>query len=129
MKSGQASIKYTFSKPVTSVQVWLSGFGGNPSAANDDSVTFAVNCGGTVSVNAAGCGTDAGKPTVTGGKVSHQANVYTQAKVVVTSDKPFTELTLTDHNSSAGGYVVELCPTSIAPTTLSVTTNPVAQTV
>ena len=129
MKSGQASIKYTFSKPVTSVQVWLSGFGGDSSPANADSVTFGVNCGGTVSVTAVGCGTDAGKLTVTGGKVSHQANVYTQAKVVVTSDKPFTELTLTDHNSSAGGYVVELCPTSIAPTTLSVTTNPVAQTV
>ena len=130
MKGGQATIKYTFSKPVTSVQVWLSGFGGNPSVANADSVTFAVNCGGTVAVNAAGCGTDAGKLTVVGGKVSHQANVYTQAKVVVTSDKPFTELTLTDpDNSSAGGYVVELCPTSIAPTTLSVTTNPVPQTV
>ncbi|EJF36713.1 hypothetical protein HMPREF1320_1536, partial [Capnocytophaga sp. oral taxon 335 str. F0486] len=130
MKGGQATIKYTFSKPVTSVQVWLSGFGGNPSVANADSVTFAVNCGGTVAVNAVGCGTDAGKLTVAGGKVSHQANVYTQAKVVVTSDKPFTELTLTDpDNSSAGGYVVELCPTSIAPTTLSVTTNPVPQTV
>jgi|GEM_PF-977491 len=130
MKGGQATIKYTFSKPVTSVQVWLSGFGGNPSVANADSVTFAVNCGGTVAVNAVGCGTDAGKLTVVGGKVSHQANVYTQAKVVVTSDKPFTELTLTDpDNSSAGGYVVELCPTSIAPTTLSVTTNPVPQTV
>jgi len=130
MKGGQATIKYTFSKPVTSVQVWLSGFGGNPSVANADSVTFAVNCGGTVAVNAVGCGSDAGKLTVAGGKVSHQANVYTQAKVVVTSDKPFTELTLTDpDNSSAGGYVVELCPTSIAPTTLSVTTNPVPQTV
>ncbi|WP_157466265.1 gliding motility-associated C-terminal domain-containing protein [Capnocytophaga sp. oral taxon 323] len=130
MKGGQATIKYTFSKPVTSVQVWLSGFGGNPSVANADSVTFAVNCGGTVAVNAVGCGTDAGKLTVVGGKVSHQANVYTQAKVVVTSDKPFTELTLTDpDNSSAGGYVVELCPTSIASTTLSVTTNPVPQTV
>jgi len=130
MKGGQATIKYTFSKPVTSVQVWLSGFGGNPSVANADSVTFAVNCGGTVAVNVVGCGTDAGKLTVVGGKVSHQANVYTQAKVVVTSDKPFTELTLTDpDNSSAGGYVVELCPTSIAPTTLSVTTNPVPQTV
>ena len=130
MKGGQATIKYTFSKPITSVQVWLSGFGGNPSVANADSVTFAVNCGGTVAVNAVGCGTDAGKLTVAGGKVSHQANVYTQAKVVVTSDKPFTELTLTDpDNSSAGGYVVELCPTSIAPTTLSVTTNPVPQTV
>ena len=131
MKGGQATIKYTFSKPITSVQVWLSGFGGNPSVANADSVTFAVNCGGTVSVNATGCGTDAGKLTVTGGKVSHQANVYTQAKVVVTSDKPFTELTLTDpDNSSAGGYVVELCPISVVSVgTMSVTAQPTPKTI
>ena len=131
MKGGQATIKYTFSKPVTSVQVWLSGFGGNPSVANADSVTFAVNCGGTVAVNAVGCGTDAGKLTVAGGKVSHQANVYTQAKVVVTSDKPFTELTLTDpDNSSAGGYVVELCPISVVSVgTMSVTAQPTPKTI
>ena len=131
MKGGQATIKYTFSKPVTSVQVWLSGFGGNPSVANADSVTFAVNCGGTEAVNAVGCGTDAGKLTVAGGKVSHQANVYTQAKVVVTSDKPFTELTLTDpDNSSAGGYVVELCPISVVSVgTMSVTAQPTPKTI
>jgi len=131
MKGGQSTIKYTFSKPVTSVQVWLSGFGGNPSVANADSVTFAVNCGGTVAVNAVGCGTDAGKLTVAGGKVSHQANVYTQAKVVVTSDKPFTELTLTDpDNSSAGGYVVELCPISVVSVgTMSVTAQPTPKTI
>ncbi|WP_409997331.1 hypothetical protein, partial [Capnocytophaga leadbetteri] len=130
MKEGQASIKYSFSKPITSAQIWVSGLGDDSSPANADSVTFGVNCGGTVSVTAVGCGTDAAKVTVVGGKVSHHANVYTQAKVVVTSNKPFTEITLTDNNSTAGGYIVELCPISIVPVgTMSITAQPTPETI
>ena len=124
MNAGQVSIKYKFDKPITSAEVWLSGFGGAPAPARADKVTFTVNCG-TPTLTASGCGSvTPNKFIITGNEVTHEANVYTQARVRVSSSFPFTELTLNDPGSTSGGYTVELCPGSIKPAKIKVTENP-----
>ena len=124
MNAGQVSIKYKFDKPITSAEVWLSGFGGAPAPARADKVTFTVNCG-TPTLTASGCGSvTPNKFIITGNEVTHEANVYTQARVKVSSSVPFTELTLNDPGSTSGGYTVELCPGSIKPAKIKVTENP-----
>ena len=123
MNAGQ-SIKYTFDKPITSAEVWLSGFGGAPAPARADKVAFTVSCG-TPTLTASGCGSvTPNKFIITGNEVTHEANVYTQARVRVSSSFPFTELTLNDRGSTSGGYTVELCPGSIKPAKIKVTENP-----
>ena len=109
-------LSYRFEKPVTSVQVWLSGFGGTTDLAD-----FAIDCTGTISVTAEGCQNTA--LSVTGARVSSGA-AYTQAKVTIRSNKPFKTLTITDPGSSGGGYVVELCPASIQEATVTITQEP-----
>ncbi|ERI61581.1 hypothetical protein HMPREF1551_02592 [Capnocytophaga sp. oral taxon 863 str. F0517] len=125
MNAGQVSIKYTFDKPITSAEVWLSGFGGAPAPARADRVTFTLNCSGTEVFAASGCGSVTNTQFIaTGNEVTHEANVYTQARVKVSSSVPFTELTLNDPGSTSGGYTVELCPGSIKPAKIKVTENP-----
>ncbi|MBO1885142.1 hypothetical protein J4N46_12150, partial [Capnocytophaga sp. Marseille-Q4570] len=109
-------LSYHFEKPVTSVQVWLSGFGGTTDLAD-----FAIDCTGTISVTAEGCQNTA--LSVTGARVSSGA-AYTQAKVTIRSNKPFKTLTITDPGSTGGGYVVELCPASIQEATVTITQEP-----
>ena len=125
MNENKTSIKYAFDKPITSVEVWLSGFGGETAPARADRVTFTLNCSGTEVFAASGCGSVTNAQFIaTGNEVTHQANVYTQARVKVSSSVPFTELTLNDPGSTAGGYTVELCPGSIKPAVIKVTENP-----
>ena len=125
MNANKTSIKYAFDKPITSVEVWLSGFGGETAPARADRVTFTLNCSGTEVFAASGCGSVTNTQFIaTGNEVTHQANVYTQARVKVSSSVPFTELTLNDPGSTAGGYTVELCPGSIKPAVIKVTENP-----
>ena len=125
MNANKTSIKYAFDKPITSVEVWLSGFGGETAPARADRVTFTLNCSGTEVFAASGCGSVTNAQFIaTGNEVTHQANVYTQARVKVSSSVPFTELTLNDPGSTAGGYTVELCPGSIKPAVIKVTENP-----
>ena len=125
MNANKTSIKYAFDKPITSVEVWLSGFGGETAPARADRVTFTLNCSGTEVFAASGCGSVTNAQFIaTGNEVTHQANVYTQARVKVSSSVPFTELTLSDPGSTAGGYTVELCPGSIKPAKIKVTENP-----
>ena len=125
MNANKTSIKYAFDKPITSVEVWLSGFGGETAPARADRVTFTLNCSGTEVFAASGCGSVTNAQFIaTGNEVTHQANVYTQARVKVSSSVPFTELTLNDPGSTAGGYTVELCPGSIKPAKIKVTENP-----
>ena len=109
-------LSYHFEKPVTSAQVWLSGFGGTTDLAD-----FAIDCTGTISVTAEGCQNTA--LSVTGARVSSGA-AYTQAKVTIRSNKPFKTLTITDPGSTGGGYVVELCPASIQEATVTITQEP-----
>ena len=109
-------LSYRFEKPVTSAQVWLSGFGGTTDLAD-----FAIDCTGTISVTAEGCQNTA--LSVTGARVSSGA-AYTQAKVTIRSNKPFKTLTITDPGSTGGGYVVELCPASIQEATVTITQEP-----
>ena len=125
MNANKTSIKYAFDKPITSVEVWLSGFGGETAPARADRVTFTLNCSGTEVFAASGCGSVTNAQFIaTGNEVTHQANVYTQARVKVSSSVPFTELTLNDPGSTAGGYTIELCPGSIKPAVIKVTENP-----
>ena len=133
--NGFTKIIYTFAKPITKAQVWLSGFGGTKNQT--DSVEFSVECTGAtpnLSLSVTDCNNTAESALVTksGNKITSLPQTYFQAMVQVSADKPFTKLVVSrvDANSfKAGGYLVELCPSSIKLPKIAVTQDPTEQKV
>ena len=121
-------ITYTFAKPITKVQVWLSGFGGT--LTHSDSADFAIDCSdANLSLSVTDCNNTAESNLVTkaGNRITSKQGKYFQAIVQVTADKPFTKLIISKGEPDAfraGGYLVELCPTSLNPAKIKVTQNP-----
>jgi len=126
-------ITYTFAKPVTKVQVWLSEFGG--SAPNNlDEAEFSINCAeANLSLSVTDCNNTAEVNLVTknGNRITSKSEKYFQAIVQVTADKPFTKLEIkkgTVNGFGGQGYLVELCPTSLNPAKIKVTQDPTEMT-
>ena len=125
-------ITYTFAKPITKVQVWLSGFGGT--LTNSDSADFAIDCSdANLSLSVTDCNNTAESTLVTksGNRITSKQGKYFQAIVQVTADKPFTKLIISKGEPNAfkaGGYLVELCPSSVNPAKIKVTQNPTEMT-
>ena len=115
-------VTYTFDKPVKRAQVWLLGYDVITST-NRDRVQFTTNCG-NLQLQVSDCRNNM---TVIGGVVTTTETHGNDIAVVITSDQPFTELVVDALDSNEGGYLVELCPSSIKPLTISVTTQPVSQ--
>ena len=132
-EDGFNKITYTFAKPISKVQVWLSGFGGT--GTHSDSAQFSVECTGAtpnLSLSVTDCNNTAESNLVTksGNQITSKQGKYFQAIVQVSADKPFTKLVVSrvDANSfKAGGYLVELCPTSVKLPKIAVTQDPAGQ--
>jgi len=105
------SVTYKFSQPVNNVEVWLLIMG-HGAVGTVDKAKFSINagCGNPTLSLVADC---KGTATINGTTVSEDNLIGTDLAVKVTASKPFTELTITDDNSTAGGFLVELCPASI----------------
>ena len=129
-EDGFNKITYTFAKPISKVQVWLSGFGG--ALPHSDSAQFSVECTGAtpnLSLSVTDCNNTAESNLVTksGNQIISKQGKYFQAIVQVSADKPFTKLVVSkvDANSfKADGYSVELCPTSVKLPEIAVTQEP-----
>ena len=129
-EDGFNKITYTFAKPISKVQVWLSGFGG--ALPHSDSAQFSVECTGAtpnLSLSVTDCNNTAESNLVTksGNQITSKQGKYFQAIVQVSADKPFTKLVVSkvDANSfKADGYSVELCPTSVKLPEIAVTQEP-----
>ena len=124
---GFNKVTYTFAKPITKVQVWLSGFGGT--LTHTDSADFAIDCSdANLSLSVTDCDNTAEASLITksGNQITSIPGKYFQAIVKVSADKPFTKLIISGGTTSfqAGGYLVELCPTSLNPAKIKVTQNP-----
>ena len=132
-EDGFNKITYTFAKPISKVQVWLSGFGGT--GTHSDSAQFSVECTGAtpnLSLSVTDCNNTAESNLVikSGNQITSKQGKYFQAMVQVSADKPFTKLVVSkvDANSfKAGGYLVELCPTSVKLPKIAVTQDPAGQ--
>jgi len=132
-EEGFNKITYTFAKPISKVQVWLSGFGGT--GTHSDSAQFSVECTGAtpnLSLSVTDCNNTAESNLVikSGNQITSKQGKYFQAMVQVSADKPFTKLVVSkvDANSfKAGGYLVELCPTSVKLPKIAVTQDPAGQ--
>ena len=124
---GATKTTFTFSKPITKAEVWLAALNGAVAPQQPDKAKFTINCG-TMSLSVTDCRN--GGVSIQSGHtiITTVTNTSDDARVIVTSDKPFTELTVDGLDSGVGGYMVELCPTSIVPATLSITTQPVSKT-
>ena len=129
-EEGFNKITYTFAKPITKVQVWLSGFGGT--GTHSDSAQFSVECTGAtpnLSLSVTDCNNTAESNLVTksGNRITSKQGKYFQAMVQVSADKPFTKLVIYKGEANAfqaGGYLVELCPTSVKLPEIAVTQEP-----
>jgi len=105
-------VTYKFSHPVNNVEVWFALMGARsktPSSADIAKITTNCTTVPTLSI-VADCVAGA---AINGNKVWADGEKGVDVGVKVTSDKPFTELTITDDNSEALGYFVELCPASV----------------
>lgn len=113
LDSSKKTLKYKFSSPITSAEIFLLAFGDNGSLTTYDEVQFAVDKGTIQLSQTYNCNPNG--TTITGGKVKSAANAKRTVDVAikVTSSQPFTEITLTDQNSTGFGYLVALCPTSV----------------
>ena len=105
-------VTYKFSQPVNNVEVWLALLGGNQLAPyTRDAAKFTTNCGTNPTLAlVSDC---VGNATIDNNIVWADGAKGVDVAVKVTSAKPFTELTITDVNSEAAGYFVDLCPASI----------------
>ena len=129
-EEGFNKITYTFAKPISKVQVWLSGFGGT--LTHSDSADFAVECTGgnpNLNLSVTDCNNTAESNLVTksGNRITSKQGKYFQAMVQVSADKPFTKLVIYKGEANAfqaGGYLVELCPTSVKLPEIAVTQEP-----
>jgi|GEM_PF-597042 len=121
--ANSTKVTYVFDKPIKGVEIWLmlmSDSGGGLDrmklSTNNGNLTFTkvYDCYGNAIVAA-------------NGEVSASNNV-TDVAVKVTSDKPFTKLTVL-HTSASTGALVELCPASVQPVELiDITQQPQSQT-
>lgn len=117
------SITYTFSQPITSIQIFNLLFGNYSRSDGVDYVDFSVNGGGTLTISEYPAGIDCKDMIfVSGTRVYNypMTNETTDASFYISSTKPFTSLTLTDplpnvyQKSSDGfGTIVELGPQSL----------------
>ncbi|MGB4655089.1 MAG: hypothetical protein WBH98_06625 [Bacteroidales bacterium] len=124
------SVTYTFSDPQTSVQVFLLLLGNKGTTSADDWADFSIKdensnpiTNFTLEKNPIGIDCK-GLVEIYGNSVQvNNANrIVTDAAIVVTSDTPFTSLTITNPKTNVGnspnngfGYYVELCETSLTP--------------
>ena len=126
---GFNKVTYTFAKPITKIQVWLSGFGSTEPNKLDEA-EFSIDCAdANLSLSVTDCNNTAEANLVTksGGRITSNSTKYFQAIVQVTADKPFTKLEVkkgTVKGFQGYGYLVELCPTSLNPAKIKVTQNP-----
>ena len=121
--ASSTKVTYVFDKPIKGVEIWfmlMSDDGGGLDkmqlSTNNGNLTFTkvYDCYGNAIVAA-------------NGEVSASNNV-TDVAVKVTSDKPFTKLTVL-HTSASTGALVELCPASVQPVELiDITQQPQSQT-
>ena len=123
---GVGSMRYTFDKPITSVELWVSEFGRGRAQ-----LRIGVSCvGQNFIASAVSC--DPSRPlTVTHTSLLTavtRTSGETQAKIKISSSTPFSEITLyNDSYNTDQGYLFELCPSSIQPATMEVTQQPTAQ--
>ncbi|WP_454977366.1 immunoglobulin domain-containing protein, partial [Capnocytophaga leadbetteri] len=125
------AVTYVFSKPVTSAEVWLMVMS-SPAAGSYDEVQLSTNNGNLTFTKVYDCLGGAGAVTLsTSGRVTSKPSQVNDVAIRVTSDKPFTQLTVTDVRAAGGtsGVLVELCPTSIKPATITITTQPTPKAV
>ena len=125
------AVTYVFSKPVTSAEVWLMVMS-SPAAGSYDEVQLSTNNGNLTFTKIYDCLGGAGAVTLsTSGRVTSKPSQVNDVAIRVTSDKPFTQLTITDVRAAGGtsGVLVELCPTSIKPATITITTQPTPKAV
>ena len=126
------AVTYVFSKPVTSAEVWLMVLS-SPAPGSYDEVQLSTNNGNLTFTKIYDCLGGAGAVTLTpGGKVTSKPSQVNDVAIRVSSDKPFTELTVTDVRAagSTSGVLVELCPTSVTPAnTITITTQPQNKTI
>ena len=126
------AVTYVFSKPVTSVEVWLMVMS-SPAAGSYDEVQLTTNNGNLTFTKIYDCLGGAGAVTLTpGGRVTSKPSQVNDVAIRVSSDKPFTQLTITDVRAAGGtsGVLVELCPTSVTPAnTITITTQPQNKTI
>ena len=126
---GFNKVTYTFAKPITKIQVWLSGFGSTEPNKLDEA-EFSIDCAdANLSLSVTDCNNTAEVNLVTknGGRITSKSTKYFQAIVQVTADKPFTKLEVkkgTVNGFLGYGYMVELCPTSLNPAKIKVTQHP-----
>ena len=106
------SVTYKFSQPVNNVEVKMALMGANKDQPyKRDAAEFTTNCTTTPTLSlVSDC---VGNAAVDNNIVWADGIKGVDVGVKVTSAKPFTELTITDVNSEAGGYFVDLCPASI----------------
>ena len=127
--NGFDKVTYTFAKPITKIQVWLSGFGSTEPNKLDEA-EFSIDCAdANLSLSVTDCNNTAEVNLVTknGGRITSKSTKYFQAIVQVTADKPFTKLEVkkgTVNGFRGYGYMVELCPTSLNPAKIRVTQHP-----
>lgn len=128
-EQGFNKVTYTFAKPITKIQVWLSGFGSTEPNKLDEA-EFSIDCAdANLSLSVTDCNNTAEVNLVTknGGRITSKSTKYFQAIVQVTADKPFTKLEVkkgTVNGFRGYGYMVELCPTSLNPAKIRVTQHP-----
>jgi len=106
------TVTYKFSQPVNNVELWLALMAGHQTIpSNRDVAKITTNCTGAPTLTLlSDC---MGAAVVSANKIWANGVKGVDVAVKVTSDKPFTELTITDVNSEAAGYFVDLCPASI----------------
>ena len=106
------AVTYKFSQPVNNVEVKMALMGGHKDVpSNRDAAKITTNCGTNPTLTLlSDC---VGNAAVDNNIVWADGAKGVDVGVKVTSAKPFTELTITDFNSAAAGYFVDLCPASI----------------
>lgn len=102
---GTPKLTYKFSKPITSAQIWLSAFG--MEGVKVDKAKFTVNCGATSQISVTDDCRNNTSFTLQSQNTVIAAGMLptdnTNIAVVVTADKPFTEITVDALDSKGGG--------------------------
>lgn len=111
-------IVYEFGAPIKSAEIFLLAFGDNQAITTFDRTQFEVDGGGTISLSKTyDCNPIAS--SIAGNVVSSVNNrkLTTDVAIKVSSDKPFSKITITDKASTGHGYLVALCPSSVTKAT------------
>ena len=119
--SGKASgVTYKFEKPITGVEIWLFKMGQAVGSTNTDQAQFSAKCANdnvnitlTKQFNCNPQAYDDANAMANDKRVVVNG-ALTNLSVLVTADKPFTELTIADNMSNTpDGYYVSLCDNSL----------------